>query len=328
MVQIAENRDDGLWWDIARKCEYATFFHTPLWHELACATYPLFRDRTVFGVTENEVNIVLPLLETAQHAGGKYRTLTSSFAGCYGGLISDGIVSPDEERQIYRHVLSRHVGRLQLNENPLSRRPAGPPDEKTDQRGDFTHILKLDRDFPSLVSGFQKGHRSSMKKGIKAGVTVRQAHTESDYRAYFDAYRDSLRRWGDRVTNEYPWDLFRQGYLLSRKHPENIVLWLAVLDERILGGAWFFYWNQHAAYWHGAAYEDAFKFCPNNVLQGYIIQDAIDKGYTYYDFFPSGNQEGVARFKSHFGAEKWPFSRWTYRNRLFKISHSVKSKLR
>jgi hypothetical protein len=46
-MQIADTRDEDLWWNIAQNCKYATFFHTPLWHKLAVMTFPTFKDVTL-----------------------------------------------------------------------------------------------------------------------------------------------------------------------------------------------------------------------------------------------------------------------------------------
>ena len=328
MIEIVENKDCTTWWDVARACDHATFFHTPIWHELACSTYPSYEDCTIVDATENNVKIVLPLLKINRHVNGRLSSLTSTFAGCYGGVISDSTISEEDKACVYRNILSNKVGRFRLTGNPISNDLPGLLKNRPEHEEDFTHILPLDADYPTLSSRFQSGHKRNLKKGIKLGVTVRKAKSEKDYRAYYDCYEDSLRRWGDQATSQYPWGLFQNGFLLSQKYPDNITLWLACIDERILGGAWVFYWNRHASYWHGAGYESAFKFYPNHVLHAHIIENAIERGFTFYDFLPSGNHEGVAKFKSRFGAERWPFSRWVYKTQFFRLSNSLRNMFR
>lgn len=324
-MRILHTVDEEAWWDVARKCEYATFFHTPLWHKLAVMTNPKSKDVSLEINLSSGVRAILPLLEI-KNIKGVGSTIYSTFAGCYGDLIADGPIAEEDRQHIYEHLFSRLVARVQINGNPLV-------DEqitcsKYSSTSDFTHVLHLDPTFDSVYSNFSKGHRSSYKRGRKMGVTVRAAATLDDYNAYYLAYQDSIERWGSRTSTIYPQELFVNGFYLARDYPENIKLWLAEVDHQVIGGAWVFYWNQHADNWHGASYKDFFDHYPNNVLHTEIIKDAFARGYRYYDFNPSGGFENVARFKGRFGAEKQHFLRWKYETEILQVGRKVASFLR
>jgi lipid II:glycine glycyltransferase (peptidoglycan interpeptide bridge formation enzyme) len=154
-------------------------------------------------------------------------------------------------------------------------------------------------------------------------VRVRPATSINDYHAYYNAYQDSLQRWGERASMHYPRMLFENGFQLAKIYPDNIKLWLATVNEKVIAGAWVFYWNQHVDWWHGAAYASYFDHYPNNVLQTHIIIDALEKGYKFYDFNPSGGHENVARFKARFGAKKLPISRWEYETIILQVGRKI-----
>ena len=299
----------SLWFDVARNCEYATFFHTPIWHRLIIETYPEYKDVSIGVEVKRGVRAILPLLQVGKRKKNLPH-LVSTFAGCYGGIIADELLTDSEIYRIYTMLCSWNVGSLSVQSNPIAKEIS--PQHNFTSTKDFTHILKLDSSFETLFANFSKGHKSSYKKGIRMGVTVRVASSLEDYRAYFGAYEDSLRRWAERTSSRYPWKLFEQGFYLSQEYPNAIKLWLAEVEKKVIAGAWVFYWNQHVDWWHGAAYEKYFDYCSNNVLQTTIIQDAFERGYMYYDFNPSGGHSNVARFKKRFGAEQTPIIRFRY----------------
>ena len=92
-MRIIKNVDDQFWLDVARKCDYATFFHTPYWHRLAEKTFPHYQDVTLGVELDTGTRAVIPLLETGRVGKGLFRSMVSTFAGCYGGLIADGPLS-------------------------------------------------------------------------------------------------------------------------------------------------------------------------------------------------------------------------------------------
>jgi lipid II:glycine glycyltransferase (peptidoglycan interpeptide bridge formation enzyme) len=126
---------------------------------------------------------------------------------------------------------------------------------------------------------------------------------------YYSVYEDAHRRWGDRATSHYDFELFKN--IFEMKSP-NIKLWLAKAEQRIIAGALVMYWNRHVVWWHGASLEEYFHYCAANLLNVEIIKNACERGYLYYDFNPSGGHEGVASFKQSFGAERRTIWRWDY----------------
>jgi lipid II:glycine glycyltransferase (peptidoglycan interpeptide bridge formation enzyme) len=145
-------------------------------------------------------------------------------------------------------------------------------------------------------------------------------------------YRDALRRWdvqGRQVIGvPYTWRQFEQCYELSCRQPEVAQLWLAEVDGQIVAGKWIFYWNQHVISWEGANRSAFLGHQPSSVLHIEIMRDAVQRGYAYYDFGPSGGVEGVIAFKDGHNAERHPFTRTVYTAKESFIVQRARARLR
>lgn len=325
-MQIIERVEHSFWMEVAERCSYATFFHTPHWQELALAMSPGQQDATLGVVLPNGVRVVLPLL--AKKRFGPWRELHSAAAGCYGGLIADGPVDQQDALRIYRAACNWRTTRFQITTNPLAESVV-PPGACVQQ--DVTHALRLDTNFETVFNAFAKSHQAYYTCGVRGGVAVRRAQSVSDYAAYFGVYRATLRRWTEQGGvlhgSEGTWSQFGAGAALARRHPEAIQLWLAEVGGRVAAGAWVCYWNGNAIYWHGAAHEAFLNLHPSVVLHTEIIRDALERGCGVYDFNASGGLAGLAEFKRRFGAEQRPVPRWSLGEGTFALARTVCARL-
>jgi hypothetical protein len=317
---------EEFWWAVARDCPRASFFHTPLWSRLVTTAFPDLCGASAGLTLPGGARVVLPMVEIARHVRGGFAEAESTYAGCYGGLIADRSLGPGEYAAAWQAVLGqRRIGRLHLTGDPLSGDPGPglPPSAE-----DVTHLLDLAPGWERVEAGFSEGHRRSIRRAAAHGLTVAPAAGLDDFRAYFEVYQDSIRRWGDRATNDYPWALFEAGHALQKEHPESLALWLCRDAGQVVAGAWVFSWNQRATYWHGASLTAALDLHPGHVLHAEIVRDACARGRAWYDFNPSGGHAGTARFKRGFGTVLRTVPRWTHESRLFQQAKAVVRALR
>ena len=315
-MNIIKNPGRDFWWKVASSCEYATFLQSPLWTELACRSHDNLRDATIGAILDSGTRVILPLVETP--AGrGTMRTLQSTWNWSPGGVIADGPINAEEINELYRSLQSWRLSEGVFTGNPHSPLPDPPLRRGWESQEVFTQVLPLSGDIDSIIRGYSSAHRRGLKAARKAGVKVRRGSMIRDFEAYYKAYRASYDRW--RVTWGPPlaWELFATCHQTTLEHPEKITLWLAEANGRLLSGGIFLYWNRGVVYWHGAGHQEFFGLYPNNLLHTEVIQDAILRGVSWYDFNPSAGLEGVARFKSGFGAQKKTFRRSLVRNKLF-----------
>src|SRR5581483_8229014 len=192
VTQVNSSPESGAWLDVAQRCEYATFFHTPMWSELVTRAFPDLRDATRQATLPNGVRVVVPLVEVARRLGGRLTMAHSTAFGCYGGPIADGPIDEPARDRVHRSALASGIVDLELTQNPFA--PFGAPRFRAkDTREDFTDVLSLAGGISSVVARFTSERRREIKKGRESGVRTRVASTLDDYRSYFAAYGDSLR---------------------------------------------------------------------------------------------------------------------------------------
>lgn len=286
------------WNEITNKCNDATFFHTYEWMKLLEDTFSKYRNDSKLITLDDGKEVLLPLMKTKK-LGGAFTCYQSMPLGTYGSFLSNSLISNEQIKEIIQEL---NIPNLFIIENPFSGIKISC-DNKVPME---TQILRLGEDkFPMLYKNFRKGHRWSIKKAIKMGVVIDEAKTIHEYKEYFDVYQDSVRRWGRNATSDYPSTLFKNIYKMNSP---SIKLYVAKLKDKIISGALLLCHNNHVSWWNGATLEEYFKYYPTNLLQSKLIEISCVLGYSIYDFNPSGGHEGVAKFKSHFGAETEQFN--------------------
>lgn len=289
---------DAEWDEAWRDCETATYFQSRQWADIwrqykRGALCPDAR-RLVFS---DGVAVVLPASRQRLLRGVGRRWWCSPM-DTYGGWLSESPLDDGHVAAVAEYVQTRFKAvswRLNPLEHACTHVPADSlvPDE--------TLMLELTCGFDELRRGCAHGHRRAARKATRAGVVVRSAHGLDDWMAYHAVYRDSLRRWGS--ASGFDAELFR---LLAARDDENIVLWLATVDEEVVGGLLCFCGPRHVACWHSSVLESALDLRPMPLVFLTAIEDACRRGMRWFDFNPSMGLSGVEEFKRRFGARSVP----------------------
>jgi CelD/BcsL family acetyltransferase involved in cellulose biosynthesis len=286
-----------IWNAIWRDCDYATYFHSREWADLwSTYTQGQIEPAPKLVRLSDGTRVLLPL-SRRRSRNGLVKTHLASPGGTFGGWLS-AVPLGDAHLAVLLDLMLRRIGDLVWRWNPYAATSTdlaagiGEPDE--------THVLDLSPGFEALFRGWTKGHRSAVRKAEKSGVTARLATSPADWQHYDDLYRRSLQRWGEKATTVYEPRFFEA---LARLQSPGVRLWLAFYADQAVAGALVLYAKRHAVYWHGAADERHFHLRPVNLLLYAAIQDACRRGFRWFDFNPSGGQQGVVSFKRSFGAQ-------------------------
>ena len=304
----ARGADEATWLEVAERCPYATFFHTPHWARIAEAAQPGTRDASL--IVEGAAGpVVWPLVEV----GGSRRpgrTLISTFAGCYGGPIAaDG--SADLEAMVAALGIGG-MSRLDAWWNPFA-----PPYAHTSAtvREDATHVLDLDPAAPAVEARFDRGPRGWVGRARREGVTVTQS---TDWKAYEELYRESLQHWGDSASAIHPPELFEALRELAGREPELVRLWIAGHEGHALAATIVFYWGEHAVSWQTARAHGRPHLGSGPLLVAEVAADAARRGFKVLDLNPSGGHESTADYKRSLGARELPAPTLTWRGSLLR----------
>jgi SAM-dependent methyltransferase len=310
--------DRETWLRVAQQCSYATFFHTPMWRELALACAGACHDASFAVTLPSGGEAIFPLQELLpRHGRGRY--LLSTFPYGYGGPIADGTLTAADLRMLFLYA---RAATTTVTGNPFIHHVSAPAGWTAETV--TTQVLDLEPGYETLRKGFSKGHRAAITQAGRNGVSARVASSLEDYRAYYSVYENSLRRWGDAAGRRYPRSLFEAGWQLAQRHPDAVRLWLADHGGEPVAGAWVFSWNGRAMYWHAAALERAFELRPMNLVLAAAIEDACDRGYRVFDFGSSGGHAGTEAFKRRFGASERSLTRWEHVTPVLQVTGALR----
>lgn len=319
-MEVIDDIDVEEWRKIAEGCEYATFFHTPLWSQIFSTTYPEIEVSTKKFVFDDGKIAILPLIKMKRYKG-LVKSYISSAAGVYGGIISKDRIEQKEITKIALSLTKPNIASISITGNPFS---ACDLPNRFNIRSDFTQIIRLDKDEKEIWADYKHSNRNKINKARRTGLSFREAKNYEEWKEYYSIYQEALKRWGDSATSKYPFSLFEN--MFKVRNP-SIKLWLVVIDGKIVGGNLNFYHNAHCVEWHASFLSDYFKYGIRNFLVHNIIIDANTRGYKYYDFNPSGGHEGTARFKESFGAKRLQVKRWEWENPVLKMIARVKRRV-
>ncbi len=257
------------------------------------------RSAPVLIIFQDGANALLPMSYTRRYKG-LIRNYVSSPAGTYGGWISRDTLTDDHAALLLQYLLKRYRN-LKWCFNPYD--PTISQLKVVPTRQITTDIIYLDRfaNEDALLNHYKHCVRKQIKKAQRAGLTVSPAENWSQWEQYYALYLKAIDRWGDSAGCCYSIDLFR--YLFEVTGP-SICLWLVKQDDSIVGGNINFYHQNHCVEWHAAFDSDSFKHGVRHLLIHTIIVDALQRGYRYYDFNPSGGHEGVMNFKQTWNPDR------------------------
>jgi lipid II:glycine glycyltransferase (peptidoglycan interpeptide bridge formation enzyme) len=284
-------------WDRTwEECDYATYFQSREWAEIwENYTNGKCSPKAKIIVFSDGKKVVLPL-SVEKQLNGLSTCYVSSPAGTFGGWISLDNLSEIHVYHLTNYLITK-CKNLIWRINPYNNISSHIISVKNQL--DETHFLDLRQGFDATYKKNTKGNARAVNKAKREGVSIKSASNIEDWLLYYQIYENSLLRWGDQASSRYSKSLFEE---MFQKNSPNIKLWLAVYQEKIIAGAVCFYAKKHAAYWHGAALSDFFNLRPVNLLMWEAIKDASDRKFSWFDFNPSGKNEGVRAFKRSFGA--------------------------
>lgn len=291
--------DPDRWDRVWAGCEYATFFHSRHWLETWVRYSNGARANASKLVTFSDGASAIVVLSSRRRAAGLLTSYESGPRGTYGGWISDADLSEGHARALADYIVG--LGDVEWYTNPFD--PNAGTVSTFGSVADSTDALDLASGFDAVAGGWSSQHRRSLRKAVREGVVVREADGIDDWKAYFDAYRASVDRWGAAASTPYTWEMFR---LMAGLPRSSVRLWLSFVGDVVAAGAVCGYSRRHVAYWHGAARSELFASRPVHLLFHSAIADACQQDYRWFDFNPSGGLEGVRKFKVGFGTQEFP----------------------
>lgn len=286
------------WQQVVDTCDHATFFHTPAWaRAFSDAIGDWYPDPAVIEYSDGNIG-VLPMM--GRH-DSEHRESMAPYV--YGGPLFLRPPTDDHLDEIGK--VPRWYSDIILYDSPFT--PYAWEQDGLIKWRIHTHVVDLSTPFDELFARFRKIIRRHCRAAEKSGITASVADDLADVDEYYNAYLDSLRRWGENATAYYPRSLFHALYRLQRDG-HGVRIWVAKLNGRVISGVIVLHHGAHSVAWHSATHSEFLSLHASPYVHMSAIKSGCADGDRWYDFNPSGRLRGVEHFKEGFATERRQFN--------------------
>lgn len=288
------------WKTYWQNCRWATFFESPDWSEVWRSTFGTGFSATPIELTFSDgFNCLLPAT-SGKRAKGLVTNLEICPSGIYGGPLSIEPPTAHHLALILAH-LNANYGDFYFQINPFLLREVKTHDINLalimGYDKDFTQAVDLDKSVEDITRKLRKKRviqyaKTASENGIRLqkGASITSFHK---------VYQEAQLRWGD-VSVSYPLHVFEN--LLKY---DNCDFWAAFDDnENFLGGGIYLIGNTTVNMWMTVFTSESMKQRVYELFYSELIFHYKKAGLSWFDFNPSGGNEGVHRFKSKFATER------------------------
>ena len=311
---------DPRWERFVTRHANGTIYHHPLWLQALEVEYSRRRINLACEGPNGRLLAILPLFYTRGLPFGTRGQITGRRLASLPRTPLGGPLSIDQDATVALLKTAVELARrepgvqIQLKTQSMEFDGLAPDLACTPWRHSYVLDLSGDPERPQCSNSLQR-HRVkwAVNKAIKLGLAVREAETESELRAWYPLYLDTMRR---NVVPPRPYRFFAALWKLLR--PAGLMR--LVLADRVEGGqSRTVAGSILVSYAHTASYiftgskKQDLLLHPNDLIQWHAIHEAARRGLHWYDFgeVPEDHQQ-LTLFKSKWGAEPIQLYRYYY----------------
>lgn len=319
VVEI-DYRTDRRWEDFLASHPNALFYHHPVWLQALEAEY----GQPCIGLAcENAAGAILGVLPLSYTRGlpfrlGEHETgrRLSSLprTPIAGPVATSGEVAAALIQEALRRASSRPGVQFELKAPPAP--TPQTPEGLFPKAWRLTYVVGLPDRPEKLRFGDSRNHsriKWAVNKANRMGLRIRNAESESDLRAWYQLYLETMR---DNAAPSRPYRLFQALWALAR--PRNL-MWLLLAEQheggtrRLVAGSMFLLFNQTVFYAFNGVNRHALPLRANDLLQWHAMHEACGGGFRWYDLGEvSRDHPQLADFKSKWGAQPRRLYRYYY----------------
>jgi hypothetical protein len=299
-------------WQAVVDADPTTFvYQTPAGLDALCVEHGA-ADASRLYEFDNGQQLVLPMYRTAAALGPLAVEKTSKS----GSILSSQPLRPEELSTVSADLAGRPVLRTLVRSSPL--RPpevwAALGSSATGSTVRTVHILDLDGGFDHVAQHrFNAQARRAIRRAERSSIDVQWEHGTALLPAFRQLWEQSVERWSGqaaRTSRVYRWRAGRRDpthrlSVLAETMGTAFTIWLARVDGRPAASIVVLQ-DGNAHYTNGAMDIDlAGPTRASFLLQKMAIEQACAAGCRSYHFGETGQNAGLARFKSQFGAQAY-----------------------
>jgi hypothetical protein len=334
-VRVTAPAPRQIWMDMLQADTIGLIDQSPDWFDTIQAYGP-YKDASRLYEWENGQRAVLPAVSN--------RGLPEFLAVRSSPPRDWGIGGPVSERPLVEEEISTILAdlshlpglRFSIRPNPLM----GVQWDKAKSNGFFkiprlAHAINLEGGFdPIWEKRFDENTRRNIHKAEKSGLVVQCDSSGKLVPVFYNLFIQSIDRWANRQHEP----LFLARWRAARRDPiekfqrmsqllgNYLRIWVA-WKEGIPVAALMVLQGRNAHYTRGAMNRDlAGPTRANDLLHKLAIEDACQSGCRYYQMGETGASKSLARFKSRFGADPYPYAEYVFeRLPVTVIDHRLRS---
>lgn len=298
VVRVLDAANRVRWDDFVRTCPEATFFHLSAWQDLIEREQG-HRTDFLYAERAGEILAVLPLAEVKSRLFGHSM---SSLPFCvYGGIAASdpAAVSLLEDAA---EQLARQRGVAHLEYRNLVSRHADWPGQPLY----VTFRKKLEADDEANMLAIPRKQRAMVRKGVKAGLIARR---DQDAGRFFAVYADNVRRHGTPALSRKWFEA-----LLAAFGSDCEVMTVEDSSGRAVSSVLSFFFRGEILPYYAGDLPAARDLAANDFKYWSLMQRALERGATVFDYGRSKVGTGPYAFKKNWGFEPTPLA---YEYRLF-----------
>lgn len=175
---------------------------------------------------------------------------------------------------------------------------------------------------------FSASRIRQIKKGLKNGAEVREAHSATDIQAFAQMIR---RNYSSKIRRHLPARELFQNLENEMMQGDNSRIFIVTYKGKIIGGSACIYSEKDAYLWFSGGMRKTYALLYPGILAVWkAIDDARQRGYEHLEFMDVGlpfRHHGYREFVLRFGglqssSRRWFRVRWEWLNRLFEKIYS------
>ena len=217
----------------------------------------------------------------------------------YGNVIGDGSYFHPFMELLEKEFRRRNIDQVRVTESPFWKNDQPDGSKSLSAKCSLLDLRGLDKE--KVWKGYKKYIRRDIRKAQRSRVTLRKGDSTEDVKIFYGLYLCSMER--NRALAKYPFLWFEALYeIVVRKRLGDLLL--ADMDQGTIAGMVLIYSPASTHYFHNGSRYEFLKLCPNELLIHFSLEEACEKGHTWFDFMGSDPGDlALIRFKEKWGSQ-------------------------
>jgi FemAB-related protein (PEP-CTERM system-associated) len=305
-IELLKNEDIEKWQEYVKECPESNLFHDIRWKDVIEKTFRYESKYLVAKEGEKIIGILPSFLIKKPIFGNKLVSLPF--------LTEAGIIADDEETE--KEIIKEAIKiTKENNAKYLEIRQENKIDLNLEKKDIYYNmILKLDKNPEIIWKKIDKKARNSTRKAIKSGIKTREGNVNEFYKVF----QRNMRDLGT------PVDKFSFFKNIIEIFPNQTKILVAEHKNKVIGALFLFIFKDVVKSEWASSYKEYRTLCPNNLLYWTAIEECCKKGFNYFNFGRSVENEGTYFFKKEFTSEPKRLYYRYYLNKAKKVPDTSK----